>query len=108
MTGEVILKELHRSLSSEQQKSTFKARTAADVHTYTVFFTYTCTHYLTCEVTVDWERVTRELVVTVSGESGSPYYSILWVRQRDISPLHLKHQQRSNYSGRISKWKFKD
>lgn len=67
--------------------------------------TYTCTH-LTCEITVDWERVTRELVETVSGESGSPYDPILRVRQRDVSPLHLKHQHRICWES--LKWKFKD
>lgn len=102
MTGEVILEETTQP--SEQQKSTFQTRTAhACLHTHAVVFTHTCKHYLTCEVTVDWERVTRELVVAVTGEPGSPHYSILWVRQRDISPLHLKHRQRSNYGGRISR-----
>lgn len=44
MTGEVILKEPHHSLSSVQQKSTFKARTAADVCTRIQCYLHTRAH----------------------------------------------------------------
>lgn len=95
----------HRIQEKNKKKET-KGRSAPDcarergVHLHTILqlckslllFACRTTWPLTSEVRVGWNSGTGKLVVTVSRKSGSSDHRVSWVRERDVSPLHLASQ----------------